>query len=97
VLRPEVRNGVDETGGRAAARELLAALPDRGDAGSRPARRGGGSSRALTAETLVERPGCPNGHHVSELAWRPDKRLLNGGSWYCRACRREARRERGWS
>jgi hypothetical protein len=42
-------------------------------------------------------PGCPSGHDASELAWHSDNRNKNGGEWYCRACRREERRERGWS
>ena len=41
---------------------------------------------------------CPRGHLLlAELGWSRDARLDQGGTWYCRACRREERRARGWS
>lgn len=95
ALRPDALDGIEQAR-RSAARELLEALPD----AETPAAECEAWFRlvgALTEETHVERPGCPNGHHVSELAWRPDRRRKKGGYSYCRACRREERRERGWS
>ncbi len=95
VLRPAVRDGVDETH-RMAARALLAVYPN-AQTLAEVREAWWRLVEALTAETRGRPAGCSNGHHVSELAWRLDKRLVNGGSWYCRACRREQRRERGWS
>ena len=95
AFRPPPRDWVDETR-RAAARELLAALPiTETPAAAREA--WWRLANALTSETLVEPAGCPNGHHVSELAWHADTRLKNDGYSYCRACRREERQEKGWS
>jgi hypothetical protein len=95
VFGPPLHNGASPQE-RATARTLLEAFPT---AETPPATRTAWWRvvQALTADTLVTPPGCGNGHHVSELAWRSDTRLTNGGYYYCRACRREERRERGWS